>query len=181
MNTFLIILFIIIVLIIVLGIIYINLYNRINESVIRIDEAEARIDSNLREKYDLLQKEASIIKASDNDENQFKDLMKIKSKRLSNFQFDRELNKIYNDLLLAIQSDDKFKEDEEINTIMTKVCLIDEELITLRDYYNGNVTKYNLFVKKIPTNIICKILKYKEKLFYDLKDMKDEDIEDFKI
>ena len=39
---------IIIVLLIVLGILYINMYNKINESLIRIDESESRIDNNLR-------------------------------------------------------------------------------------------------------------------------------------
>ena len=39
----------------------------------------------------------------------------------------------------------------------------------------------NKMVNKIPTNIIAKIKKYKERPFYDLKDMKDDDREDFKL
>ena len=33
-------------------------------------------------------------------------------------------------------------------------------------------------VKKIPSMLVAKINKYKEKMFYDLKDMNDEDYED---
>ena len=36
-------------------------------------------------------------------------------------------------------------------------------------------------IKKFPSLIIAKIKKYKEKLFYDLKDMDDNDMEDFKV
>ena len=54
-------------------------------------------------------------------------------------------------------------------------------LVTLRVYYNANISNYNHMVKKIPSMIIAKIKKYKERLFYDLKDMNDEDYEDFKL
>ena len=40
---------------------------------------------------------------------------------------------------------------------------------------------YNKLVKKIPTNIVAKIKKYQERPFYDLKNMHDDDYEDFKL
>ena len=61
MNTFLIILFVIIILIVALGIIYIHFYNKINDTIIRVNEAENRIDNNLRDKYDILNKCFSIL------------------------------------------------------------------------------------------------------------------------
>ena len=36
-------------------------------------------------------------------------------------------------------------------------------------------------IKKFPTNIVAKIKKYKERPYYDLKNMTDEDHEDFKL
>ena len=62
MNGFLIALFLIIITIITLLILYIHLYNKINESIIRIEEAESRIDNNLRDKYDLLNRSISLIR-----------------------------------------------------------------------------------------------------------------------
>ena len=62
MNNFLIILFIIIVLAILLAIYYMYLYNKINETIIRVDEAENRIDTNLRDKYDVLNRCVSLFK-----------------------------------------------------------------------------------------------------------------------
>ena len=66
-------------------------------------------------------------------------------------------------------------------TIMLLGEIINNELLTLRDYYNANITNYNKMIKKVPTNIIAKIKKYKERPFYDLKDMTDEDYQDFKL
>lgn len=182
MNTFLIVVFVIIFLIVILGIIYINLYNKFSESMIRIDEAEARIDNNLRDKYDLIQKGSSLIRSKiELDEDAFRDLIKLKSMKLSNFELDRMLVKIMNEYSTIYDNNQKLKENEEINKVSKQIEIIDAELVTLRSYYNANVINYNKMIKKIPTSFIAKIKNYKEKLFYDLKDMSDEDHEDFKL
>ena len=36
-------------------------------------------------------------------------------------------------------------------------------------------------IKKFPTNIVAEIKRYRERPFYDLKDMTDEDYDDFKL
>ena len=40
---------------------------------------------------------------------------------------------------------------------------------------------YNSLLKKFPSNIVAIFCKYKEKLFFDRKDMNDEDYDDFKL
>ena len=182
MNTFLIVLYIIIVLGIVLGIAYIYFYNRFNESIIRIDEAEVRIDNNLREKYDLLDRAVSLAKNIVDIKNKdLNEVMKLKARKISNFDMDRKLVKIHNEFLNLYDKNIKLREDDDIYKIKKQIELIDEELFTLRNYYNANILIYNKMIKKIPTSIIAKIKKYKERLFYDLKDMSDEDYEDFKL
>ena len=70
---------------------------------------------------------------------------------------------------------------EEIKKISKQLKEIDEKLATFRDYYNDNISKYNKLVRNFPTNIVALVCKYKEKLFFDRKDMSDEDYEDFKL
>ena len=182
MNTFLIILFAIIVLIMVISITYIHLYNKFNESIIRINEAESRIDSNLRDKYDLLNKGISIIKNNSKiDEKAFNDIMMLKTQKISNFSLDRTLTKTYNEFLNFYENNKSLNDNNDLYKIKKQIELIDEELVTLRNYYNGNILNYNRMIKKIPTNIIAKIKKYNERLLYDLKDMSDDDYEDFKL
>ena len=182
MNTFLIILFIVLVVIITIMLITFSLYNKINEAIIRIDEAESRIDTNLREKYDLLDRSISLFKNTIKlDDKTFKDLAKLKARKISNFELDRILVNSYNEFITLYDANKELRDNDEIYKIYKQIELIDEELVTLRNYYNGNITLYNKMVKKIPTNIIAKIKKYKEKPFYDLKDMTDDDHEDFKL
>jgi len=182
MNGFLITLFIIITLTIILLIYYIILYNKINESIIRIDEAESRIDNNLRDKYDLLNRSISLFRNKiELDTNAFKEIIKLRARKISNFDLDRVLAKSYNEFLSIYEANPKVRESDEIFKVSRQLEIINDELLTLRNYYNANITNYNKMIKKFPTNIVAKIKKYKERSFYDLKDMTDEDYEDFKL
>lgn len=182
MNGFLITLFIIITLTIILLIYYIILYNKINESIIRIDEAESRIDNNLRDKYDLLNRSITLFRNKiELDTNAFKDIIKLRARKISNFDLDRVLAKSYNEFLSIYEANPKVRESDEIFKVSRQLEIINDELLTLRNYYNANITNYNKMIKKFPTNIVAKIKKYKERPFYDLKDMTDEDYEDFKL
>ena len=182
MNTFLIILFIIIVLALITFITYIILYNKINDTIIRINEAENRIDNNLRDKYDTLNRLQTLIKSKIKiKEEEFKDIVKLRSRKLSNFELDRILVKIHNDFLSIYENNNELRSSDEIYKAYKQLELIDEELNTLRDYYNASIANYNKIIKKFPTLIIAKIKKYNERLFYDLKNQNDEDYEDFKL
>lgn len=182
MNTFLIILFLIITIIILTLIYYICLYNKINESIIRIEEAESRIDNNLRDKYDLLNRSISLIRNKiELSQDAFKEIIKLRSRKISNFDLDRILVESYNEFLGIYEANPKLRESDEIFKVSRQLEIINEELLTLRNYYNANITNYNKMIKKFPTNIVAKIKHYKERTFYDLKDMTDEDYEDFKL
>lgn len=182
MNTFLTILFIIIVLILILLITYIILYNKINETIIRINEAENRIDSNLRDKYDTLNRASTLIKNQIKlQDDTFKDILKLKLRKISNFELDRSLVKIHDEFISIYENNKELRDSDEIYKAYKQLELIDEELVTLRNYYNGNISSYNKMIKKFPTLIIAKIKKYDEKLFYDLKNQNDNDYEDFKL
>ena len=182
MNGFLIALFLIITTIIILLIIYIHLYNKINESIIRIEEAESRIDNNLRDKYDLLNRSIALIRNKiELEPDAFKEIVKLRSRKISNFDLDRVLVKSYNEFLTIYEANSKVRESDEIFKVSRQLEIINDELLTLRNYYNANITNYNQLIKKFPTVIIANIKKYKERPFYDLKDMTDEDYQDFKL
>ena len=182
MNGFLIALFLIIITIITLLILYIHLYNKINESIIRIEEAESRIDNNLRDKYDLLNRSISLIRNKiDLEPDAFKEIIKLRSRKISNFDLDRILVKSYNEFLSIYEDNSKVRESDEIFKVSRQLEIINDELLTLRNYYNANITNYNKMIKTFATIIIANIKKYKEKPFYDLKDMTDEDYQDFKL
>ena len=72
-------------------------------------------------------------------------------------------------------------DSEEIKKIKKQIDDIDIKVDNSIDYYNDNITTYNTMIKKFPSNIVATFCKYKEKLFFDRKDMSDEDYDDFKL
>ena len=175
----------VIVMCIIIGI-YINYYNKLQDYVIRIDEVETILDNNLREKYDNINKSVSLIKNSDYideevDKKLFEEIVRLRNRKISNFDLDRKLIEANNNFISLKEKYKELKNNKDIINISKKIDEIDEAIIVNRDYYNKNIAEYNKLVAIFPTNIVAKICKYKEKLYYDKKDMTDEDFNDFKL
>lgn len=173
----------ILVICLIIGI-YLTLYNKIQDYIIRINEVESIIDNNLREKYDQINKIVSIIKGNDKikiDKKIMDEIVKLKNKKISNFNLDRKLIETATYLTSLREKNKDIKNNEEINLLNEKINELDELLIINKEYYNRNIAEYNKLIKLFPTNIVASICKYEEKLFFDKKDMSDEDINDFKL
>ena len=161
---------------------YIILYNNIQAFNIKINEAESIIDDLLRKKYDNLDNMKSIIlKETDLPEQTFEVFEKIKNVNISSFDLDRKLIEANIQFITLKEKYKELKESEEIQNISKKLEELDEKLEVNRDYYNNNIAEYNKLIKMFPTNIIARLCKYEEKLFFDRKDMSDDDYNDFKL
>ena len=166
--------------------IYVNYYNKFQDYVIRINEVENILDSNLREKYDNINKVVSIIKSSDYideevDKKLFEEIVKLRTRKISNFDLDRKLVDANNSFITLKEKYKELKSNKDIINISKKIDELDENIVVNRDYYNKNIAEYNKLVAIFPTNIVARICKYKEKLYYDKKDMSDDDFNDFKL
>jgi len=182
MDILILTMFILIVLFCVVSLIYMLIYNKLNDLIIRINEVESNIDSNLRNKYDLINRSVSIIKGTmDIKNNVFDEIVKLRSRKISNFELERKLTNAYNEFLNIKESNEEFKNSEELIKISINLEEINDKLIILIEYYNGNITKYNKLITMFPTNVVAKINKFNTKLFFDRKDMSDDDYNDFKL
>ena len=158
------------------------IYNKLNDLIIRINEVEATIDTNLRNKYDLINRSVSIIKGNtDIKNNVFEEIVKLRSRKISNFELERKLSAAYNEFLNIKDINNDLKNSEELIKISISLEEINEKLSILIEYYNSNITKYNKMIMMFPTNIVAKVNKFNTKLFFDRKDMSDDDYNDFKL
>ena len=177
-----IIIILIIIILFTIGYIYLTTYNKYQDYIIRINEVESKIDDNLREKFDVILKLNNNIKEKIKTKKELvDDLSNLKDEKISSFEMDRKLTDAMNKVNFVKENYQELDNDKEVDKLLYNIEDIDESLKACKKYYNETITEYNKLIRKLPYNIIGKILKYKEKTFFDGKDMTDEDIKDFKI
>ena len=173
---------IIVAIVCILFITYVSIYNVYQSYIIRINEAESNIDSTLRKRFDLLSKSIGIIKAScDIDGEILENIVKLRSRKLSNFELDRQL---YDSINEFNTYKEKYKELSNVESfVKIDQALTDSEteIFALRKYYNDIITKYNKMIRMFPSNIVARLCKYQTKTYFDGKNMEDEIINDFKL
>lgn len=166
----------------ILGLLIANTFNNFQNYIIRINEAEANIDSTLRTRFDLLNKSIDIIKANTKIEGDIMTtIVKLRSRKLSNFDLDRQLYEGIKEFNKHKEEHPELKKSEVFTRIDISLSESEAEIVAFRKYYNDIITDYNKLVKKFPSNIIALIFKFKPKLYFDGKDMSDDDNKDFKL
>ena len=160
----------------------IAIYNKYQNYIIRINEAEANIDSTLRKRFDLLNKSIGIIKANAQvEDNVLEVIVKLRSKKLSNFELDRQLYEAINEFNKIKEEHPELKNSETFIKIDLGLAESEAEIVASRKYYNDIITDYNHLVRVFPSNIVAGMCKYKQKLYFDGKDMSDDIVNDFKL
>lgn len=160
---------------------YTNIYNKFQSFIIRINEAEAEIDTTLRKRFDLLNKSIGIIKTNTNKENVLDIIVKLRSRKISNFNLDRQIYEAINEFNTYKETHKDLQTNEGFLKIELALNESEAEIVALRKYYNDIITDYNELTKTFPANIVAKFSRMKKKTYFDGKDMDDDDINDFKL
>lgn len=156
---------------------FVSIYNKFQANIIRINEVEADIDNVLRKRFDLLNKSISIIKNNSEEEKPLSIIEELHAKKMSNFDLDRALYQ-------AINEFDIYKEqinDKELKKIDLVLAETEAELIAYRKYYNDITTDYNRLRHLFPSNIIGKMCGYKNRNYYDNKNLLNKNNDTLKL
>lgn len=160
----------------------VSIYNKFQTYIIRINEAEANIDSTLRKRFDLLNKSIGIIKANTNIEGEILEIIvKLRSRKLSNFELDRQLYEAINEFNKIKEENPNLKNSDSFIKIDLGLAESEADIVASRKYYNDIITDYNHLARVFPSNLVAIVCKYKQKLYFDGKDMNDDIINDFKL
>lgn len=170
MNVIMSIVFLVVILCIIL-IWYIISYNKFQEYVIRINESEIDIDSTLRKRYDLLNKSIEVIKSVTGEKKVLEQITEMRSQKLNNFDLDRKLYDAINEFNSYKENNLDLRKNENFIKIDVSLNESEAEIEALRKYYNDIISDYNKIIKSIPSNIVAKINKFKEKKYFDGKNL----------
>lgn len=163
-------------------IVFVEIYNKFQNYMIRINEAEVEIDSILRKRFDLLNRSINIINANAKvGKDVLEIIVKLRSRKLSNFELDRILYDAINEFNLYREEYPELNQVECFMKVVTSLSESETEIYALRKYYNDVISDYNKLVRKIPSNLIAKMFKYPLKSYFDGKNLNDEVVNDFKL
>ena len=165
--SFFVCLLLVIIILCLLGIWFVSIYNHYQNYIIRINEAESFIDTTLRKRFDLLNKSIGIIKANTDEEKVLEIVSKLKSKKLTNFELDRQLYDAINEFNEYKEHYENLKTNEAYLKIDINLFESESEIVALRKYYNDIITDYNKLVKNCPSNFVALIKGYKIKPYFD--------------
>ena len=174
------------IIICVIAIGYIYVYNYFQTFIIRLNEAEAFIDTTLRKRFDLLNKSINIIKnhlekENDGEKEVLNQIVKLRSQKLSNFDLDRKLYEAINEFEKYKNAIPALSEDEAFLKIDLALFESEAEIVAARKYYNDIISDYNKLVRNFPSNLVAIVSGYKVKPYFDGKDMDDDITNDFKL
>lgn len=169
--------------IILITIYFISVYNKYQEYIIRITEAETQIDESLKKKFELLNRSISIIKANaDVEEDILEDIVKLRSRKLNNLDLDSRLTTATNEFHEVVEKyNDYLLTSESFSNLCFELTITEEQLSSTKIYFNNVINQYNKLIKIFPSNIVGKLFKYKEKVQFPAKSTYDDIYNDFKI
>lgn len=170
------------IIICILIICYITIFNKFQGYIIRVNEAEANIDSVLRKRFDLLNKSIGIINGNiECDKEVLEIIVKLRSRKLTNFELDRLLYDAINEFHHYKAEYPTLCECENFIKIGASISESESEIYALRRYYNDVITDYNKAVRTFPSNVVALTCHYQQKTYFDGKNMTDQVINDFKL
>ena len=172
-------LYILIAVVVIVVIWYISTSNKLNRSIVKIDEALSGIDVALTKRYDVLTKLIEVVKsyAKHEKETLFEVIklrkdMSIKERNDVNRAMDENFRKIN----VVAESYPELKSSENYKTLQQSIADVEEHLQAARRLYNSNVSLYNQLLVSFPTSSIAKSKGMTKKEFFEADEVKKEDV-----
>ncbi len=162
-------------------------YNALVSLRMKVKEAWADIDVQLKKRYDLLPDLIETAKkATAVDENILTKVTQLRAQAMEdatkgvNLQeraaVENQLSSMMRDVKVQVEAYPDIKSHQELTNLMDKVTEIEEKIAYARRFYNGNVMGYNEKIAMFPSNLIASIFSFKEEQFFAASEEEKKDV-----
>lgn len=165
-----------------LSMLYITLYNKLQYSTRRIDEAEKVIAQELKTRYTLIKNSKKYVeKNTKMDLDMYSKLDKIKKSNISSYDFEKKLTETITTIYIINNDYPKLADKKEFKDIIRKLEESDTRLNAAKSFYNKNNEILISQIKKFPSNIVALIHGIKIQQYYDAVEVFNENDDGIKI
>ena len=175
----LIIIGIIVAIVLIILIWIISSSNKLNRTIVKIDEADSGIDVALTKRYDVLTKMIDVVKSYAKHEKdtifevvELREGMSTAEKTEVNNKMSANMEKIN---ILAENYPD-LRSSENFNTLQKAIADTEEHLQAARRMYNSNVSIFNQMIVTFPISMVANSKGLVKKDFFEAEDVKKEDV-----
>lgn len=171
--------YIILVVILVIILLIFNRYNKLIKKQNNVKKAKADIEIYLSKRFDLIPNIVECVKGYSKYENEtLKDIISLRNNYLKKDNITirdaSNLNNRFNYFMGIVEAYPELKSDKNFMNLQSQLSIIEDELKNARISYNKMVTKYNILLETVPSNIVAIIFNFKKAELFKLEEEKKE-------
>lgn len=166
----------------VIVIIAIAIYNNLVSLRMRVKNAWAQIDTQLKRRFDLIPNLVETVKGyASHEQSTFEKIVEARSNfnSASSVADKSEANNMLTDSLKSIfalaENYPDLKANENFSSLQVELSSTEDKVAFSRQFYNDTVQMYNTSIMTFPNNIFANMFKFKEESFFEVADSKERD------
>ena len=156
----------------VLALIVILLYNRLIQLKVRIDNAWAQIDVQLKRRYDLIPNLVETVKGyAKHEKGTLEEVTKLRAQIITGTPAERSkandmLSGALKSLFAVAENYPQLKANENFKALQDELAGTENKISYVRMAYNDTVMEYNTAIKTFPNNLLAGMLGFKDVQFF---------------
>lgn len=153
-----------------------------------VNEAWSGIDVQLQKRYDLIPNIVKVVKGyALHEKKLFESITKLRTEGIQadNVQQQEaaeiELSKAMGNLFVVVEGYPELKANQNFLELQKELSKVEHDLQRARRYYNGSVRNYNILVEQFPSMLIAKLVKHKQRSYFDIKNETERNTPDIAL
>ncbi|MEG2348771.1 MAG: LemA family protein [Clostridia bacterium] len=156
-------------------ILIVGIYNKLVNLKMKVKNALAQIDTQLKLRFDLIPNLVETVKAyMKHEENTLTEIIEARNSFGSAKTFDEKkdatntLGKTLKSIFALSEAYPELKANENFKSLQASLSETEGKIAYSRQFYNDIVQIYNASIKSFPSNIVANIFNFKEEPFFEL-------------
>lgn len=168
--------FVLLLVIVFLAFFVIGTYNSLIKARIRIKEAWADIDVQLKRRYDLIPNLVETVKGyASHEKETLEKVTALRNKAMSStgkekMEAENQLSDTLKSLFAVVENYPELKANQNFLNLQKELIDTEDKIQAARRFYNGNVRDYNIMLSVFPKNIVASIFGFKPEPLFEVKE-----------
>jgi len=148
----------------------------------RVKEAWADIDVQLKRRYDLIPNIVESVKGyATHEKTVFENVTKARSQAMqaaggaNKMVAENQLSQTLKSLFAVAENYPELKANQNFLQLQTELVDTEDKIQAARRFYNGNVRDYNIAIQTFPSNIIAGVFAFKLELLFETSEPEERE------